>query len=114
MASGLSIAGGAILISSGVGAPAGIGLLVTGMVTGFASGFTTVGAFVVSKVSTSKCMKQVEKIIEADLKVQKNVLEATKEFRSKYEGLAENIPRAILDEVIEEEFLRIMKKTNLF
>ena len=102
MASGLSIAGGAILISSGVAAPAGIGLVATGMVTGFASGFTKVGASVVSKVSNSNSEKQVEKIIEEDLKVQENVTDATMEFRTEYARLSKNIPRGVIDEVIEE------------
>ena len=91
-----------MLISSGVGAPAGIGLVATGMVTGFASGFTKVGASVVSKVSNSNSRKKAEEIIETDLKTQESVTDATKEFRTEYERLAEKVPSGILDEVIEE------------
>merc|ERR1712154_582972 len=49
LASGLSVAGGTFLITTGVGAPAGIGLVAAGMGLGLTSGFTKVGASVVSK-----------------------------------------------------------------
>ena len=60
------------------------------------------GASVASKVSKSNKMKQAEEIIKTDLKAQESVTDATKEFRSEYERLAEKVPRGILDEIIEE------------
>lgn len=107
LASGLSVAGGTFLITTGVGAPAGIGLVAAGMGLGLTSGFTKVGASVVSKVLNSNSLKKADQTIETDLKAQEEVTKATQKFKSEYEKLAENVPKGILDDIIKENLGQI-------